>query len=184
MKPRTLILTAFLVLALTAFFGKERWPIASRPSEPPPKPKAFLRAEWGMAPDQVAAANGVVLSKPTSRKRFYQPESGTESRYQTLEAPGRLLGRASTVSYTFLDGALVSYHVFTADSDDEALDAAMRGYLSKTFGPNFEEIRGEPALKMVWQFKDTVVNYWFYEEPNALSQPYRAGFGVQRLSSD
>ena len=54
----------------------------------------------------------------------------------------------------------------------------MRRYLVREFGPNFMPTEDETALKLIWQFKDRIVNYWFYEDDMALSQKFKAGFGV------
>jgi len=182
MTLRRLALPALLILTAAAFLTKDQWLIHEAPVEPAAQ-KAYFRSEWGMSPAQVASANDVQLKEKPAGPRFYQAEPGSESRYQSLEAPGRFLGRDAAISYTFYDGKLVSYHIFISGSDPDALDADMRRYLVNTFGPNTDEAEEGSSLKMVWQTKDKIVNYWFYEEQNTLNRPYRAGFGVQHRAA-
>ena len=184
MTLRRLALPALLILALAAFLTKEWWhhTLEAVPAAPAAQ-KAYFHAEWGMSPAQVSVVNGVPLKEQSGGHHFYQAETGSEERYQSLEAPGHFLGRDSVISYTFHDGKLVSYHIFISDSNDQSLDADMRRYLTGEFGPGGEEMEDGASLKMVWQTKDRIVNYWLYEEPNALTRPYRAGFGVQHRTA-
>jgi hypothetical protein len=170
-----------LALSAAAFLTRQTWlvhdemPIKSRE-------KAFLNSEWGMSPNELAAVHGAALTEKTGGRHLYQAEAGTDARYKTLEASGKFLGREAVTNFTFFDDKLVSYHVFVSDSDEHALDEDMKRYLMRAFGAGSEEEDQGTPLKMVWQTKEKIVNYWLYEEPNALSRPYRAGFGVQRLA--
>ncbi len=178
MTPKRLVLPILFVLALGAFLTKDQWRVHETIVAPAPE-KAYFRSEWGMSPEEAVSANGVPLKEKPAGQHFYEAEPGEESRYKVLEAPCRFLARDSVVSYTFRDGRLVSYHVFTSDTEGEILDADMRRYLKRLFGSNAEDLGGEKALKLVWQTKNKIANYWFYEELNSLTRPYRAGFGVQ-----
>ena len=120
---------------------------------------AFLNARWGMTPQQVEAAN--------------------PGQYQGTEQRGvKFLGREAAVSYTFRGDRLYAYRVFVSDEDADTLDADMRRYLVRTFGDGPSESEEESALKLIWQFKDRIVNYWLLKEEFSVRPKYTAGFGV------
>lgn len=182
--PRRPLFLAFLLVAVAGIVLSDRFVARAVPPVIQENPRAFLNAAWGMSPAQVKEASHSILAPSASSDRFYRPAPGTENRTQTLEAHGqKFLGREAVVSYTFLDDRLFSYHVFTSDSDADRLDADMRRYLVRIFGTKYSPVEDDSSLKMVWQFKDKLVNYWFYEEDLALAAKFKAGFGVEYKGS-
>ncbi len=183
MSRRTLFFLSLLFVALLGILLSSRF-LNGRPSGPLPDakaahPGAFLNSRWGMSASQVQEANRLPLRPSVFGSRFYRAAPSAESRVRTFEAGGqKFLGRPAVVNYTFLDDRLFTFHVFTSGSDADALDADMRGYLIRAFGTRFNSVDDESSLKMVWHFKDKLVNYWFYEEELALSVKFKAGFGV------
>lgn len=149
-------------------------------SEAPLSADAFMKARWGMSPDEVMAANQITLFPPHTNKRFFSPKEMEGDRHKTLQSSGQLfLGREAEVYYTFKDNRLCMYHVFVSDSDEELLDKDMRNYLNRKWG----ETAGTPqedesTLKLLWQFKDVIVNYWLYQDEMALKSHFKAGVGV------
>ncbi len=119
------------------------------------------------------------LEPVVDNKRFYYDAQADPSRYRSYEQPGvKFLGRQAKVTYTFHDGRLFTYHVFVSDMDGEKLNADLRRYLARTFGDRSSSQEEGSMLKLVWQFKDKTINYWFMEEELSLRPKYTAGFGV------
>jgi hypothetical protein len=145
---------------------------------------AFLQARWGMRPDEVGKANGIVLEPAIDSQHIdYDPQADT-SRYRSYEQrEAKFLGRGAKITYTFHDGHLATYRVFLSDPNGERLDADMRRYLTRVFGDKASEQEEGSPLKLVWQFKDRIVNYWFMREELSLRSKYIAGFGVSTTDS-
>ncbi len=141
---------------------------------------AFVNAQWGMSSDDVATANHASFSVPNTAKRFFSPKPGEEGRYTTLQASGQLfLGREADVFYTFKDHKLCMYHVFVSDSDEERLDKDMRNYLIRRWGGQGSAPQEDGSnLKLLWQFKDEIINYWLYQDELSLAGNFKAGVGV------
>ncbi len=156
--------------------------LATKPFHRPASSKtAFLNAKWGMSKTQVETANAVTLGPPASKRQLFTPSDRVDaSRYQSYEqtVPALFLGRQATVCYVFFDDRLFTYDVFVKDAEGEALDSEMRHYLTDRFGSDLSEVNDQDPLRLVWQEKYRIVNYWFYQEAFSLSQKYTAGFGV------
>ena len=181
MRRRTLLLWLLFFSALLALLSeKGTAPFFLKKGAVPlfEENRAFLNASWGMSHEQVEAANRLALQPASLSKRFHEAPPAEEKRYQTWQAQDRFLDRPAVIYYTFLDGRLLAYHVFVSDADLEKLDADMRGYLTRTFGGDFSEIEEESSLKLVWQSKRRIVNYWLMEEELSLRPKYTAIFGV------
>jgi hypothetical protein len=184
MKPLRALLLSALVLSAAAAWFSLRALEASRTVPAVGDARAFLNAQWGMSPEEVAAANGARLQEVPSG-RYADDEAGG-GRDRSYEQNGvRFLGREARAVYTFRDERLRAYHVFISDRDAAALEADMRRFLERRFGGRYSE-PDEGALKRVWHFRDRIVNYWFYPEELALGEKYRAGYGVSHrpLESD
>ena len=140
---------------------------------------AFRGAEWGMSPEEVQKVTGSSLTPVTNSRQFYRPSEDDRSVYTAYEQQEvSFLRRQADVTYTFRDSHLLSYHVFISDADGDKLDADMRRYLTHTFGDKGSDQEEESSLKLVWQFKDRFVNYWFMPEELSMRPKYKAGFGV------
>jgi hypothetical protein len=170
-----------LVVAAIAFFPKYA-PVhrLSVRTEAPSKSTAFLSAQWGMTPSEVAVANHAALEPVNTYRRFYTPHQDTDkARYQALEQNGlTFLEREASAIYTFFDGKLIGYHLFVVDRDPVALDRDLRVYLASHHGTETSAVSDETPLKLIWDHPDLIVNYWFYKDTVSVSQKYTAGFGV------
>jgi hypothetical protein len=167
------------VAILSLFLYRDAKRQSSALAQKTQKLRALLNAEWGMSKAQVEASNRVQLQPSASGNRFYRAAPGTEKRYQTWETPDQaFLGRRGIASYTFFDDKLLAYHIFTSGNDAEDLDEDMRRYLIRVFGKNYSPIEDGTTLKLIWQFSDKTVNYWFYEDEMTLTKKFKAGFGV------
>ena len=182
MSWRTFFLFLFFLIILGVLFvGRfvQRHPCSASVKATTENPQAFLNARWGMSVMEVERANHSRLEMSVSGSRFYRGAPDTEKRSQTWESRGqKFLGRPAVVSYTFLDNRLFICHVFISDKDADVLDKDMKQYLIRVFGGRYSLTEDETSLKMVWHFKDKIVNYWFYEEDLALIGKFKAGFGV------
>ena len=140
---------------------------------------AFRNTTWGMSPSEVEKAVATSLTPVTNSRQFYRPSEDDKSVYVAYEQQGvSFLRREADVTYTFRDSHLLSYHVFISDADGDKLDADMRRYLTRTFGDKGSDQEEDTSLKLVWQFKDRFVNYWFMPEELSMRPKYKAGFGV------
>ena len=74
--------------------------------------------------------------------------------------------------------------MFISDVNGEKMDADMRKFLTRLYGNRaaVQENEGEPVLKLIWQLKGLIVNYWFMEEELSLQSKYTAGFGVTAIA--
>ena len=141
--------------------------------------QAFFKALWGMTPSQVGRVNGAVLKPSSSSERFYRPEDFDRSQYISYQQEGiRYLGREAAVTYTFRDRHLFATHVFVSDPNGDALDADVRRHLTRVFGADASAQDDQSSLKLIWQFKDRIVNYWFMEDDLSLRSKYTAVIGV------
>ena len=131
---------------------------------------------------EVQKSNQTTLTKNENLGRFYIPKrNGPESsRYTSYESnDSSFLGRQAKVRYLFLDDRLFAFHLFIQDADAEKLQADMEAYLDRQFGKQYLEGGDTSAsLKRIWNLKDQIVNYWFFQESLSLSQKFSAGFGV------
>ena len=175
------MLTALILSAAAAWFsirslGRSQYPVVG----PDKVQKAFRNSVWGMPLSEVERANGSVLVPADKNQHFFPQEDTDPSLYRSYEQHGlTFMGREAMVAYTFRDGRLFAYHVFVTDTDREGLDADMRRYLTRAFGPDFSEIDEEGStLKLIWQSKDRIINYWFVEDERMLRPRYKAVFGV------
>jgi hypothetical protein len=180
-RSKIVIALLAVVIAAVALFPKYS-PVHRLPSHPeiPSNTTAFLSAEWGMTPAEVAAANHTVLEPVNTYRRFYTPHQDTDkARYKALEQNGlTFLEREASAIYTFFDGKLIGYHLFLVDRDPVALDRDLRVYLASRHGVETSAVSDETPLKLIWDHPDLIVNYWFYKDTVSVSQKYTAGFGV------
>ena len=166
-----------LAVVLLSFHALRSSPVVA-PS-PKESDRAFLNAWWGMKPTEVAVANSATLRPVIDSKRYFYDAQADPSRYRSFEQQeAKFLGRPAKVTYTFHDDRLFTYHVFVSDTDGDRLDADMRHYLMKKFGDRASEQEEESTLRLVWQFRDRMINYWFMQEELSLRPKYTAGFGV------
>lgn len=157
------------------------WFVYKHISAPAVSNKAFLNSQWGMSSAEVEIANATKLEPSQSQKKFFTPKEEIKdpSRYKTLEQSGfQFLGRDATATYVFFDDKLFTYHVFIQDRDEHALDDAVRSYLVQTFGQGYAVVEDESTLKLIWQSREWIVNYWFYQEALTLQEKYTAAYGV------
>ena len=135
-----------------------------------------------MSLKEVESANNLTLLPVDGSKRFYSDAGAdTIERYRSYDdRTARFLGWGATVTYTFRDDRLFAYHVFVTDSDGERLDREFRAYLKRIFGEGAGEPNDGAALKLIWHFKERIVNYWFIEDELSLRSKFTAGFGVTR----
>lgn len=141
--------------------------------------QAFYRALWGMTLAQVEQANGTTLKPGPSSERFYRAEDSDRSQYLSYQQEGvRYLGRDAAVVYTFRDGHLFAYHVLVSDPVGDVLDADVRRHLTRVFGADSSTQEGQDTLKLIWHFKDLLVNYWLMEDDLSLRPKYTAVIGV------
>ncbi len=176
---RSPIFLLFLILAvIAAGFSYFKFCPLSKPVPP----VAFSKACWGMGFQEVQKSNQTTLTKNENLGRFYIPKrNGPESsRYTSYESnDSSFLGRQAKVRYLFLDDRLFAFHLFIQDADAEKLQADMEAYLDRQFGKQYLEGGDTSAsLKRIWNLKDQIVNYWFFQESLSLSQKFSAGFGV------
>ena len=182
MSKRPFLLVLILLGAIAAFLFSRFYPKSpamALQDAVSVEHRAFRNAQWGMHPTEVESANVTTLQPVANSRRFFNDTSTDLSRYHSYEQGSILfLNREARVTYTFHDDRLVAYHVFLSDREGDGLDADMRRYLTRAFGENFSEPEDGSSLKLVWQSKDRIVNYWFMEEPLSLRSQYTAGFGV------
>ena len=173
-----------LFLSAALALGSVLW-LRHMPQVPavPENKKAFLSAEWGMTPEAVEKTGGAVLRSVEGDQRFYSASAADAPRYRSYEREGgiKFLGYTGKLTYTFRDGRLLAYHVFVTDGQGEKLDADMRKYLMEHFGERASALEEDQPLKLVWQFSDRIVNYWFMPEELSLTPKYTAGYGVTIL---
>ena len=172
-----LIGSIFIITGLSFFYSKFSNQVPKQFEEP-----AFLNARWGMSQTQLERANGRKLRPAVSHRKFYSVKKGVldKTRYKALrEDAGRsFLGREAEITYIFFDDRFFSYHVFTRDRDASTLDRDMRKFLFGRFGETFQSVENGRPLKMIWNQKDAIVNYWFSEVDLNLGEKYTAGYGV------
>lgn len=141
--------------------------------------RAFSKALWGMTPSQVARVNGAALKPVSSSDQFYRAEDSDRSQYLSYQQEGaRYLGRDAVITYTFRDRRLFAYHAMVSDTNGEVLDADVRRYLAQLFGKDSSSQEDSSTLKLIWHFKDLIVNYWFMENDLVLRPKYTAVIGV------
>ena len=181
LRPGRFLLFLVLILSVAAAVYsasyRSKYPRTSSVALPE---SAFLNAAWGMTPSQVEQANGSALERAPSSERFYQAPDSDRFRYGSYQRQGiRYLGREATITYTFRDDRLFAYHVFVSDTDGGALDADVRRYLTRVYGPDASPEEDEQsALKLIWHFRERIVNYWFMKDELSMSPRYTAVIGV------
>ena len=176
---RLLAALVLLLLAAAAFYFL-RPEGGGRPSAVALPAKAFGGLEWGVSADAVTQTLGAALTPPSRSRTLYTPPPGIDPlRYKTLEhASVPYAGREAAVDYVFLDDKLFAYYVFVSDTNEEALDVAMRAQLAREFGSGFSELTDDGPLKLIWQNPKTIVNYWLFQDVISLRPKSTAAYGV------
>jgi hypothetical protein len=179
-KQQSLLFLALLLSATAALFSiRAVGSSVSAGASPTGLPLAFQNASWGMSPQEVEHANRAVLAPAVESQRFFRKADDDPSHYLFYEQRDlKFLGRAANITYTFRNNHLFTYHVFVSDTDADRLDEDVRRYLTRLLGTKFSEPEDETALKLVWQFKNRIVNYWLVEEDISLRPKYTAVVGV------
>lgn len=169
------------VLALIGFALLRPAPAPPKPQLPPPPVPAILGAHWGESMEQVQAASGAPLTAVEFETRFYTPPNFAKNTeliqaYETDAVP--FLNRPAKITFVFFKNRLFMYRIFLRSNDAGDVNQAVTEYLQSQYGAGFKEGEGEPAGKIIWQTKDLLVNYWFYEDELKLREKMTAGFAV------
>ena len=136
-----------------------------------------------MTPSEVERAGGMALVPASDSLKLYNVAASDPEHYLSYEQRGvKFLGREAKAVYTFRDGRLFACHLFVSDPEGEALDRDMRRYLTRVFGESASLPEDEQTLKLIWQFNDRIVNYWFMEEDLSLRPKYTAVFGITKVN--